>query len=201
MRILAIFEDRPFQEFVLGVMRRIAQEIEIDLDVEDAFTQGCHFRALNQLLGSWREFDGVVVGVDARRAGNAWTKETALDRRVPALQEVRAECSFLLAIAEPCIEEWIMADHTAVQQAVRAEFGDLSTVARPRKSRSERQAKQNLRDWVEGMAGTDLMRGGVELTSAVALGVDPSRIDRRRSADLVRLLEALPDFLRGHQGE
>jgi hypothetical protein len=187
---LGIFEHRPQQEFVGTLIEWLGPSHGHNVIVERRLTGGCRFDNLNDHLGLAGAFGGVVIGVDG--AGL---------RRGRKIEKLEGRCEVpplrLWAIAEPSVEEWMMADPEALPTALIGLFGAdrVGHAARPGHSNAERTAKARLREWIERLLGEPVLQGGVEYAADVARQVRPAHIGRGRNPDLAHFLAALPGFL------
>lgn len=193
--LLGVFEDGPQQDFVATIIESLAPSYGHTVMIERRLTAGCRFDFLSEHLALAGDFAGVVIGVDG--AGIHRAKKIAkLESRciVPPTR--------LWSIAEPSIEEWMMADADALPLALQELFGThrVRRAARPRHSRSERAAKRHLREWTEQLLGEPALQGGVEYAAHAARRVRPGAIGATRNADFRHFLDELPDFLRDCTG-
>lgn len=191
IELLGIFEDGPQRDFVSTLIEVIGSAEGYRITVEPRLTAGCRFDYLKEHFDLSPSFAGVVVGVDGAGLPRA-KKLAALERGCPPPP------SCLWAIAEPSVEEWMMADVEALPAALKELFGakNASNTSRPGRAKAERTAKQRLRDWVESLLGEPVLQGGVEYAKDVARKISPGRIGPTRNGDLRQFLQALPDFLR-----
>ena len=158
--------------------------------IEPRLTCGCRFDYLQEHLTLAARFAGVVIGVDGGRF-----------RRRPKIaklsERVAVPARTLWAIAEPSIEEWMMAAREALPLALADLFGDgnVRGAARPGHPNTESTAKLRLRDWVERLLGEPVLQGGVEYAEAAAAKVNPARIGTGRNPDFVAFLADIVPFL------
>lgn len=103
----------------------------------------------------------------------------------------------LWSIAEPSIEEWLMADANALPSALRELFGAhrIRHTPRPGRANSEKIAKMRLREWTEKLLGEPALQGGVEYAAHTPRYVNPGGIGAARNRDFRRFLDELPLFL------
>jgi hypothetical protein len=192
LELLGVFEDRAQQEFVTGVLERLAPTFGVEVSIEARLTCGCRFDYLGEHLQLAPAFAGVVVGVDGARY-----------RRAPKIAKLSARVSVpartLWAIAEPSIEEWMMADAEALPRALGDLFGvsNVTNAGRPGHPRTEVTAKARLRDWVNELLGEPALQGGVEYAGAAATKVSGTRIGTARNPDFIAFLQQVGPFLRG----
>lgn len=198
VELLGVFEDGPQRDFVGSLVEIIAPAHGCQVVIEPRLTAGCRFDYLNEHLDFAPSFAGVVIGVDGAR-----------HRRDAKIEILRERCPMpprmLWAVAEPSVEEWMMADAEALPAALRELFGaeNVRYAPRPGRASAERTAKQRLRDWVQDLLGEPALQGGVEYASDVARKVNPSRVGESRNGDLRAFFEELPQFLTacaGHCG-
>lgn len=197
VELLGVFEDGPQRDFVGSLVETTAPAHGFQVIIEPRLTAGCRFDYLNEHLGLASRFAGVVVGVDGARHRR--------DAKIEILRErCRMSPRMLWAVAEPSVEEWMMADAEALPAALRELFGENVRYApRPGRASAESTAKQRLRDWVEELLGEPALQGGVEYASDVARKVNPSRVGVSRNGDLQAFFAELPHFLAacaGHPG-
>jgi hypothetical protein len=189
--LLGVFEDTPQQDFVATIIESLAPSYGHTVTIERRLTAGCRFDFLDEHLALAVDFAGVVIGVDG-----------AGFRRARKIAKLESRCAVpptrLWSIAEPSIEEWMMADADALPSALQELFGvhRVRRAARPSHSRSERTAKKHLREWTEQLLGEPALQGGVEYAAHTARHVRPGVIGASRNADFRLFLEELPDFLR-----
>lgn len=191
LELLGVFEDGPQRDFVSGVVEALGASPDRSVVIEPRLTAGCRFDYLQEHLALASRFAGVIVGVDGAghpRAEKTQTLMQRCDNRPPVC---------LWAVAEPSIEEWIMADEEALPGALRELFGAgrVRHVSRPGRAQAERTAKQRLRDWIEALLGEPALQGGVEYARDVGRRVNPNRVGRARNPDFREFLERLPAFL------
>jgi hypothetical protein len=158
--------------------------------IEPRLTAGCRFDYLEDHLRLASSFVGIIIGVDG--AGY---------RRAPKIEKLRRRCPVpsrcLWAIAEPSIEEWMMADGEALPEALSELFGTIriQSARRPGRAHAERTAKARLREWTEALLGEPVLQGGVEYAMEVAKRVNPARVSQKRNRDLRQFMETVPEFL------
>jgi hypothetical protein len=191
IELLGIFEDGAQRDFVISVVGTLASRHGFEVVIEPRLTSGCRPDYLREHLRLAPSFAGVLIGVDAGKLSRA-RKIAKLSGECPTTARV------LWSVAEPSVEEWLMADACALPDALRELFGPdrVRGARRPNRSSKEATAKQRLRVWVEQLLGAPALRGGVEYATQVAQRVDRSRVGRRRNGDLRELLDRLPRFLR-----
>lgn len=190
IHLLGIFEDGPQQDFVATIIESLAPSCGHAVTIERRLTAGCRFDFLNEHLGLAAEFAGVVIGVDgAGLARDEKIRKLAGRCKVPPVT--------LWSIAEPAIEEWMMADAEALPTALAALFGTqrVHHAPRPARSNSERTAKTRLREWTEQLLGEPALQGGVEYAAHTARRVSPGGIGAAQNRDFRHLLDELPRFL------
>lgn len=195
--ILGIFEDRAQEDFLRGLIARRAHEMAIQVTLEPRLTKGCRFNNLREHLEYGDLFHGTLIAVDG--------KKLKLEKKVAALQKGVRETGLvrwpdrpvLWSVASPSVEEWMMADAEALPQVLGELLTDPNSVPRPGKASAESTAKERLRGWAAGLAGShQLLRGGLEYAEQVASRIDLSRVGASRNPDLKELLESkLPEFL------
>lgn len=190
VELLGIFEDRAQREFVGGLIETLATSSGYQVVIEPRLTCGCRFDYLQDHLQLAPRFVGVVVGVD----GGKFRRQPKIAK---LCKRVAVPPRTLWAIAEPSIEEWMMADREALPQALRELFGthSVGNAARPGHPNTEGTAKIRLRDWVEGLLGEPVLQGGVEYAGHAARSVSSARIGVGRNPDFVAFLDALAPFL------
>ena len=190
IHLLGVFEDGPQQDFVAAIIESLAPTHGHIVTIERRLTAGCRFDFLTEHLALAADFHGVVIGVDG--AGLA---------RSAKIHKLETRCEVpqvtLWSIAEPSIEEWMMADPDALPSALRELFGvhRVHHAPRPGRSNSERTAKMRLREWTERLLGEPALQGGVEYASHTARYVDPGGIGPARNHDFRHFLDELPRFL------
>lgn len=163
--------------------------------IERRLTAGCRFDFLTEHLELAGEFAGVVVGVD----GAGYQRAEKIEKM---LQKCQVPDRTLWVIAEPSIEEWMMADSEALPSALRALFGasKVHQAPRPGHSGSERTAKARLREWTEQLLGEPALQGGVEYAAHTARSLTPAHVGAARNGDFRHVLEQLAEFLQSCSG-
>lgn len=191
IELLGIFEDRPQSDFVGTLIETVAPIYGFEVAIERRLTAGCRIDNLNEHLGIAAGFSGVVIAVDGAKIS-----------RAKKIAKLLGQCSppgpTLWSVADPSVEEWMMADAEALPAALRDKFGPgkINAAARPNRSHAEQTAKQRVREWVTALLGAPPLQGGVEYASAVARKVVLARVGSARNEDLKQLTETLlPDFL------
>lgn len=197
LALLGIFEDVPQRDFHLGLVDACAERLELTVLAEWRLTDGCRFDFLQEHLELSGVFQGVLVAVDGKKKGLPG-KVSALRKGLGRVGMTEVPGRVLWSVATPSIEEWMMADESALPEILQRELGLRArpTFGRPGKSRAERTAKKRLRQWVYGLLGESLLRDGLEYAREVARSTDPSRVGAGRNPDLKELLDhRLPEFL------
>lgn len=190
IELLGVFEDGPQRDVVATLIETLASIHGHLAIVEPRLTAGCHLEHLADALVLAPRFHGVVIGVDAAGLSRQGKIRKLSERcRIPDVS--------LWAVAEPAIEEWMMADAEALPRALTRLFGarNIRNARRPGRSRAEGTAKSRLRQWVEALLGEPVLQGGVEYAADVAREIDPARVGAARNRDFARFLEELPQFL------
>lgn len=191
LNLLGVFEDGPQQDFVATIIESLAPSYGHTVTIECRLTAGCRFDFLNEHLALAVDFAGVVIGVDG-----------AGFQRARKIAKLESRCQVpptrLWSVAEPSIEEWMMADADALPVALQGLFGAqrVHHAGRPGRSSSERTAKQRLREWTEQLLGEPALQGGVEYAAHTARHVRPGGIGVIRKGDFRFFLDELPQFLR-----
>lgn len=190
IHLLGVFEDGPQQDFVATLIESLATSYGHVVTIERRLTAGCRFDFLIEHLALATDFAGVVIGVDGGGLQRP-AKINKLEGRceVPAVR--------LWAIAEPSIEEWMMADADALPSALRELFGDrkVRDAPRPGRSNSEKTAKSRLREWIEQLLGEPALQGGVEYAAHTARQVKAAHVGAARNGDFRDVFDELPSFL------
>lgn len=185
-----MFEDGPQQDFVSTLIESLAPAYGHVVTIERRLTAGCRFDFLTEHLTLAGAFSGAVIGIDGGGL-----------QRLPKIEKLKARCEVpprtLWSIAEPSIEEWMMADAEALPAALRELFGEhrIRHAPRPGHANAERTAKARLREWTEHLIGEPTLQGGVEYAAHAARHINPDHIGAARNGDLHQLLEALGPFL------
>lgn len=193
--LLGIFEDGPQQDFVGTLVEVIGATYGHVVTIERRLTAGCRFDFLAEHLELAAQFAGVVIGVDG--AGYARAEKIA-----KMLKNCQPPDRTLWAIAEPSVEEWMMADAEALPSALGALFGSskVNHAPRPGHSNSERTAKARLRQWTEQLLGEPALQGGVEYATHTAKRLTPAHIGAARHGDFRQVLDEMEQFLQNCSG-
>ena len=195
--ILGIFEDRGHQDFQEGLVKNISSDVGVKILIVPRLTRGCHFPRLTEYLQFAESFNGVIVAVDAKRMDRD-RKIHRLKQGVTSEKMNSVKTPVLWCIAQPCIEEWLMADALALPLFLQKNLGlrRVPSAPRPSRAKTERTAKERLRDWIINLSGVRPLRGGVEYAKAVGYTLVPSRIGPQRNPDLKKYIEQLlPAFM------
>jgi hypothetical protein len=137
IHLLGVFEDGPQQDFVSTIIEVLAPSCGHAVTIERRLTAGCRFDFLSEHLTFAADFDGVVIGVDgAGRARDAKIRKLGERCDVPE--------ATLWSIAEPSIEEWLMADANALPSALRELFGAAQDSSHS--APGTRQLRENRKD-------------------------------------------------------
>lgn len=196
--ILGIFEDAAQRDFHLGLIEQCARTQGFTARVVPRLTDGCRFDFLAEHLQIAAHFRGVLVGVDGKKV-KAEAKLSALEEGVRENGVSLLPEPLLWSVASPSVEEWMMADLTALPKVLGDLFGAnrCRRVDRPGKANAEQTAKERLGEWIYRMLGQPLERRGLEYADKVGRETDPSRVGESRNPDLKELLALkLPEFLK-----
>lgn len=190
VRLLGIFEDGAHRDFLTALVGAATRAAGLPATFDVRLTMGCRPRVFEEQALRARSYDGIVVGIDARKAKPA-TKRRRLVRYLPATATV------LWCVACPSLEEWLMADTEALRLALAADRDDVGPVQRPsRRASAEGTAKDRLRDTVSEALGFAPLRGGLEYAADVGAHVAAIRVGARRNPDLHAILTTdLPRFV------
>ena len=197
LALLGIFEDVAQRDFHVGLVEACSEHLGLTVLTEPRLTDGCRFDFLQEHLELSSVFQGVLVAVDGKKKGLPG-KVSALRKGLEKVGTAEVPGRVLWSVATPSIEEWMMADESALPGVLQRELGLRArpTFGRPGKTRAERTAKRRLRQWVYGLLGESLLRGGLEYAREVARSTAPGRVGAGRNPDLKELLDRrLPEFL------
>ena len=194
-RMLGVFEDAGQRDFLLGICDEIGMGSGIEITPEPLLTRGCRHGELVDAARAAPAYDGLLIGIDGGGHGGPEKIEslTHVLRRAGIGTE---GANLLWCVAEPSIEEWIVADPAAFPAVLRQRGFAVQRAKRPTKPRNEGRAKSNLREWTERLIGHRLLRNGLEYARDVGRATRLERIARRRNPDLCRVFERLDRFLR-----
>jgi hypothetical protein len=187
MQILAVFEDRAFDDIVTPLIRRVAGEQGVDVELVVRLTHGCRFQELQELLQRGRPIL-CVIGADAGQHKSS-SKEKAMRGRAGGALPQRT----IFSIPEPSAEGWLQADLAALKRGVSEALQTLIHLpadAGPY-PRDEKNAKQRVRSLLRS-AGVPVLRDGLEygpsVMQYVAYDAHPSL--QRFVRDLRALIES-----------
>ena len=169
-------EDRAHEEFVGGIVRRIARDQNRQIQLRVRAARGGYPRVLNELdlyqkmvaggLARLSLPDVLVVAADANCHGLA-AKKHALRQRLDEAFKDRT----VLAVPDPHVERWYLSDRQAFKQVV----GVLPPTER-RKCEHDRY-KQMLAQAVRD-GGHPAILGGIEFAKELVEGMDFYRAGR-----------------------
>ena len=191
MTIVQLFcEDRAHEEFIRAVVERLGEEEGVALIVSVAIARGGHGRVLDELNVQQRTQialgptpDILVVAIDANCKGQNEARREVEDR-------INANIfpNHVLAIPDPHIERWYLADPGALRRS-------LGAVVQRETRKCERDLyKRKLVESLRG-AGHPVVFGGSEFAREIIGEMDFYRAARNESS-LRRFLEALRSALR-----
>jgi hypothetical protein len=197
LKLLGVFEDAPQRDFLRGLLHNLGLLRGLQIDLETRLTDGCRFDYLAEHLHLAASFHGCVIGVDGKKLSRQ--KKLSLMKKSLLSQGVgELPIPVLWSIARPSIEEWLVADASALPEVLRVRLPSqkIRSADRHGPSKAEATAKQRLRDWAEGLAGQRLLRGGLEYAEEVGRALVPDHVGRSRNPDLRQLIDnELPRFL------
>lgn len=171
-RVSLIVEDSNFRDFLLPACERLGGECGVEVTfgpVEKTF--GCGPRLLEKHAGSLAGFhDIVVIGADAGGAHHR-ARRLTYRQKARALQKIvgHGASGLIFAVAEPCIEAWILSDPNAFAAGLREASGQPFTApaAWPPPPKTEREAKEALGLVVRHGVGGALPRVGFEYADEI----------------------------------
>jgi hypothetical protein len=195
-RIHLIVEDVRFRDLLVPAIRDLGTQAGVQLSIETpTVLWGCRGPLLQECLRRLSGCDVVVIGADAggathRRRISYRQKHQGLSRLAGGGPPPRS-----LAVAEPSVEAWIMADPQAfaagLTEGLRRPVAVPPTSAIPR---TERGAKEQLGRTIQRVVGEPLARSGFEYAELIVANSDllNSRSESLRSwaRDFRRLVEA-----------
>lgn len=202
--VVGVFEDRTQQEFLAGLFESQTRNHGHDLHMAGYLTHGCRFDNLTDHFRRGIEtegIDGIVVGVDGMgkpRNDKLSNLHAGLEAESGGSVNIDSK-PVLWSIADPSVEEWMMADPMALREVIADRF-DLDEPPegnRPGSASAEATAKDRLQSWVGSLLPDGRPIGmGREYAEDVGRLVSLDRIGESRNPDLDELLQdRLPTFL------
>lgn len=186
-------EDNAHEQFVRAMLKRLASETSMTLNIDVVSARGGHglamteFRAYQLALQNQRHVGGLlVVAIDANCRG--WnTQRTEINR------EIKPELFAGSAIAcpDPHIERWYLADPISLAER----FGQTPQL--PRKKCDRSVYKRLLHDWLVG-AGEIVTLGGAEFATDIVSVMDLYRACRDDAA-LKSFVDAVRSYFKLQQ--
>jgi len=136
-------------------------------------------------------YAGLLVGANV-------SKSTRL-KKLRAIRKAlaqRIDLPLLVAVADPGLEAWMLADPRALGRAVLPDTVKESPVPTPvKRPRSRKQARRLLSEWVGDLLGARPLRGGLEYASRVGALIEEERIEVGQHPDLMGLIREIPGFV------
>lgn len=190
IQLSLIVEDRRFVEFMRPTVARIAESHAVAVSIAEVYAiHGCRAKVLVERCKSAApKSDIIIIAADSsgefhrgapttfrRKAGHLRELVTGLHPRI----------SF--AIADPCVESWLMSDPAALRLGIEAAMNAAGVAVHFRSPaawptpRSERAAKQALGQLIAGGIGASLPLQGFEYAGEV---VGRMELENSRSASL-----------------
>lgn len=183
-------EDNAHEQFVRAMLKRLASETSITLNIDVVSARGGHgqamteFRAYQLALQNQRHLGGMlVVAIDANCRG--WnTQRTEINREInPELFSGSA-----IACPDPHIERWFLADPISLGER----FGQTPQLPKRKCGRSV--YKRLLHDWLVG-AGEVVTLGGAEFATDIVNVMDLYRACRDDAA-LKSFVDSVRSYLK-----
>lgn len=177
LRLTVIVEDIRFLDLLLPAARRLAAQHGVEIvPQEQRNLRGCRPALLADLLRNTAETDLTLVGADAMGQAHGGSKSRSTYRKKGrGLTRILGDHApaTSLAIAEPSVEAWLMADLDALRSGLSGCLGHRlqSAEARPFPT-SERQAKNLLGRTIQSIVGEPLARSGFEYAEAIVAEMD-----------------------------
>lgn len=215
--LLGLFEDGAYRDCITAMMARQAEQQGQTLAIFECRANAMGHPLLlppeKQAMPVWLElelevlsggFAGVLIG-----AGKGDDTRVRRIREIKKALSQRIELPLLVAVADPGLEAWLLADPPALQQVVRfdtvrgsggglhARLGDSGPDhALSRKPpRTLKLARQLLARTVHDLLGTWPLKGGVEYAAEVGSLLRKEHVSVERNSDLLEFLEEIPAFL------
>lgn len=166
-------EDEAHENTISALIRRIARELGISIRISTSSARGGHGRVRTELRNFQRDFprigdrtDLLVVAIDANCNGFQEARTAIRD-----LIDTRLFPSFVLAIPDPHIERWLLAE----PEALFAATGASAPIER-RKCDRDRYKDMLLKALEK--AGQTVLLGGAEFAAEIVEQMDFFRAGR-----------------------
>ncbi len=166
-RVHLFAEDLAHELFLRALLKRIATEERVEIHISTGNARGGHGRALSELKIHQRTIlaaagapDLLVVAIDANC--DRWTKAR---ENIAKIVDSRTFAAHALAIPDPHVERWFLADPPALQVALEA------SVTLERRKCDRDVYKQVLVSALRS-AGHPVTLGGAEFAAEIVAAMD-----------------------------
>ena len=179
IRVGLIAEDINFIHFLQPACRKLAGAVPIEFARAET-TSGCRAVRLRQIVGDVIDHcDLLVVAADAKARGRPLTHR----RKASGLSGFLAgDERLLFAVAEPCVEAWLLSDPASFGAGIGAGTGEpFNMPPEWPMPRSESQAKNVLGLVIHRGCGGALPQAGFEFAAEI---VGRMPLERSRCASL-----------------
>lgn len=197
IRVSVFAEDSAHAAFLVPMLHRVAESLEISISTQVVSAEGGRPRALSQFRvwqataalfpGAVAPFDLVVVALDGNCSTFAKTKQSIEEIVLPVFST-----RFVAACPDPHLERWLMAD----PQSFAAVVGKAPTLGRQKCERSH--YKKILADTIRGAGHPPTLLHGRDFAPEIVAAMRLYRASKN-CRSLGAFLDDLRRKLRGFQ--
>jgi hypothetical protein len=172
MRIALAVEDVNFEYFLRPACERLADQCVTPIDiVRVEKTHGCNTVLLRSFVERLAGMSDLVIVATDSAGIHHRSRATTYRKKARALQASLAGCPTtpLFAIAEPCVEGWLISDPQALTAGIREGSGHPFEAPSewPRAPKTEREAKAILGALISDGMGGALPLAGFEYADEI----------------------------------